>query len=174
MGDGCSSEAEDKAIVHRLISRSVPALMRVIDSPLLGDSVSSNARAKMPRVCPLSVCSFSPEATSQTMMLASADAEIRISLFCNVHTRTALTKSLCPWYRLLGLRVEHVQDHIDLSQQPAKTVSDFGETATDVSGAVGPENVADTSADYKGSQPCVGGINWRVCRWQDKAVMKCV
>jgi hypothetical protein len=46
--------------------------------------------------------------------------------------------------------VEHVHDHIDLSQQPAKTVSDFGETATDVSGAVGPDNVADTSADCKG------------------------
>lgn len=57
-----------------------------------------------------------------------------------------MTKSPCPWNRLPAFRVERVQDHIDLSQQPANTVSDLGEMATEVKGAFGPEKVADTSA----------------------------
>jgi hypothetical protein len=101
----------------------------------------------------LRVCSFSPVATSQTMMVASAEAESRISLFCSVHTRTALTKSVCPWYLLPGFREERVHDHIDLSQHPAKMVPDVGDTATEVSGAAGPENVKDTSADCGAGQP---------------------
>jgi len=40
--------------------------------------------------------------------------------------------------------VDSVHDQIDLSQHPANNVSDLGETATDVRGAVGPENVAAT------------------------------
>jgi hypothetical protein len=45
---------------------------------------------------------------------------------------------------LASFRVESVHDQIDLSQQPANIVSDLGDTATDVSGAVGPEKVAVT------------------------------
>lgn len=62
---------------------------------------------------------------------------------------TALTKSLCPRNRLAGFRVESVHDQIDLSQQPANIVSDLGEMATEVSGAVGPEKVADTLFVYE-------------------------
>jgi hypothetical protein len=57
---------------------------------------------------------------------------------------TALTKSPWPWKRLAGFRVERVHDQIDLSQQLANIVSDLVDTATDVSGAVGPEKVAVT------------------------------
>jgi len=57
---------------------------------------------------------------------------------------TALTKSLWPWKRLAVLRVESVHDQIDLSQHPANNVSDLGEMATEVRGAVGPEKVAAT------------------------------
>jgi len=56
----------------------------------------------------------------------------------------ALTKSPWPWKRLAGLREESDHDQIDLSQHAANSVSDLGRTATDVSGAVGPENVAVT------------------------------
>jgi len=66
------------------------------------------------------------------------------SLPCSVNAMTALTKSLWPWKRLAGLRVERVHDQIDLSQHPANSVSDFGETATDVRGATGPVKVAAT------------------------------
>ena len=45
---------------------------------------------------------------------------------------------------MAGFRVERVHDQIDLSQQPANIVPDLGDTATDVRGAVGPENVAVT------------------------------
>jgi len=41
-------------------------------------------------------------------------------------------------------RDESDQDHIDLSQQPANSVPDFGDTAMEVRGAVGPEKVATT------------------------------
>lgn len=57
---------------------------------------------------------------------------------------TALTKSLCPWNLFVGFRVERDHDQTDLSQQPANTVSVFGDTATDVRGAVGPAYVAET------------------------------
>jgi hypothetical protein len=83
-------------MVHRRISRSVPALSRVTESVLPEDSVGSKTSASIPRACPLRVCSFSPEAASQTMMLVSADAEISSSFPCSVHARTALTKSVCP------------------------------------------------------------------------------
>lgn len=56
----------------------------------------------------------------------------------------ALTKSPWPWKRLVGLREERDHDQIDLSQHAANSVSDLGRTATDVSGAVGPEKVATT------------------------------
>jgi hypothetical protein len=68
-----------------------------------------------------------------------------------------LTKSLWPWYFLLGFGDERVQDHIDLSQQPANIVSEVGETATEVRGAIGPENVADTLAVWEDGQPSSGG-----------------
>ena len=105
-------------------------------------------------MCPFKVCNFDPAATSQTMMLASCEADTRISLPFNVNVMTALTKSLWPWKRLAVLRVDSVHDQIDLSQHPANNVSDLGETATDVRGAVGPENVAATLLVYR-----------RTCQW---------
>jgi hypothetical protein len=77
------------------------------------------------------------------MILASCEADTKISLPCRVNAMTALTKSPWPWKRLAGFRVESVHDQIDLSQQPAKIVSELGDTATDVSGAVAPEKLAD-------------------------------
>lgn len=85
------------------------------------------------------------------MMLASCEADTMTSLPCSVNAMTALTKSLWPWKRLAGLRVERVHDQIDLSQHPANSVSDFEETATDVRGATGPVKVAATLLVYKGS-----------------------
>jgi hypothetical protein len=78
------------------------------------------------------------------MMLASCEAETRTSFPCRVKVMMALTKSPWPWKRLASFRVESVHDQIDLSQQPANIVSDLGDTATDVSGAVGPEKVEVT------------------------------
>ena len=84
-------------------------------------------------------------------MLASADAETMRSLSCRVKGSTALTKSLCPWNRFASFLVEIVHDQTDLSQHPAYTVSDLGETARDVRGATGPAKVAITFLVCKGS-----------------------
>jgi hypothetical protein len=61
-----------------------------------------------------------------------------------VKVMMALTKSLWPWKRVEAFREESDHDQIDLSQQPANRVRDFGDTTTDVKGAVGPEKVAAT------------------------------
>lgn len=87
-------------------------------------------------------------------MLASAEAETSISVPFMEMARMALTKSPCPKNRLAGCRDERDHDQMDLSQQPAKTVSDLGETAIDVRGAIGPEKVADISPVYAMSQLC--------------------
>lgn len=47
--------------------------------------------------------------------------------------------------------MERVHDQIDLSQQPANSVLDFEETATEVRGATGPVKVAATLLVYKRS-----------------------
>ena len=77
------------------------------------------------------------------MMVVSAEAEIRTSLPCSLHAKTALTKSLWPWNLFPGFREEAFHDHIDLSQQPAKRVFEVGDIATDVRGAAAPEKVAE-------------------------------
>ncbi len=45
---------------------------------------------------------------------------------------------------MANVPVDSVHDHTDLSQHPAYTVPDLGETASDVRGATGPASVAVT------------------------------
>lgn len=62
-----------------------------------------------------------------------------------------MTKSLWPWNLFSGFREDAFHDHTDLSQHPANSVPDVGETATDVRGAAGPEKVAETWLLYRKS-----------------------
>lgn len=78
------------------------------------------------------------------MMLASCEAETKISLPLRIKAMMALTKSLWPWKRVEGFREASDHDQIDLSQQLANSVPDLADTATEVRGATGPVKVAAT------------------------------
>ena len=81
---------------QRLISRLLSPLKIVAYCLLSDDSMDSSARACTPREWPLSVARRLPFEGSQTINVASAEAETSTSFPPNVILRTAFTKSVCP------------------------------------------------------------------------------
>ena len=123
--------------------RMLPLLVAVkgFGKPKLAGSMARS------RIRPVSrrLVSLAPEVMSQTMMLESAEPEIRISFgvepapLGEIRTvSTLFTKSEWPWYCRLTCLGETSHDQMVLSQQPLKMVLPDGESAILVKGAVGP------------------------------------
>lgn len=93
--------AEVREMVQCRISRTLSAEKRTrLSGVWLGVAetreVGSMARSRIPRAWPLRMCSLFAVSRSQTMIVASAEPEIRIGVLEIVVQRRHFTKSECP------------------------------------------------------------------------------